>query len=355
MSNSNDAIKLSPQPLQNIIPSYPFQEFSDDENIVAFFTAYNQLAQGYLNYANETPLSVYTSPAISGPLLDWIMNGIYGIERPVFSSLMRNFVGGLAVFPLGTISLGEGKLYQSGTATPATDDYYKRVGTWTLYLGDGRYFNTTNLRKKVARFLYGVSGTDITLAQTQTVSIASEILPPPPPPVLSSIGGGSFGARTYGVWESYVNSIGETVVGPPASLTVAAGNLLVVGSAPPENGALDFNVYVNLLSTNPLFFHGALGTVTLGTTPLGGNNHSPVTPATKQNATPIPIGTNWTEPATGLIVGSALPTANTSNTLGGYIITVPKAAGAAASYFQQAMQQSILPTPFMFTFTVVLA
>ena len=353
MSNNNDAIELAPPPLQNVVPAYPFQEFSDDENIVAFFTAYNTLAQQYLLWANQVPLSVYTNANVSGPLLDWVMTGIYGIERPVFSSLMRKFRAGLGVLPLGARALAEGVLTQSGTATPASDDYYKRVATWILYIGDGHYFNVEVLRKKVARFLYGSNGTDVTVAQAQTVSIVAEVIQPPPPPVLSSIPGGTFGARRYGVWQSYVNSIGETVVGPPAALTVAANNLLIVGSAPPENGALDYNTYVNILSTNPTKFKGALGTFALGTQSLAGNNHAPVNPATKQNPTPIPIGTSWSEPATGLINGAPLPTSNTSNTLGGFIITVPPSI--SASYFQQAMQQSILPFPFQFTATVVIS
>lgn len=170
MSNN---IGIPPLPLQTIIPSYPYQEYSDDPNVVAFFNAYNTLAQQYLDWYNETPLAVYTNPNISGPLLDWIGQGIYGIKRPVFSSLMRKFRGGLNSFPLNSVAINGNHLFQSGSATSATDDYYKRVLTWWNYVGDGRHFNLMVLRKKVARFLYGVNGTDCTLSQAQTVSITT--------------------------------------------------------------------------------------------------------------------------------------------------------------------------------------
>ena len=167
----SDSIAKPALPLQVAPPAYTYQEYSDDENVVAFFTAYNILAGGYLQWFNSTPLGVYTSPNVSGPLLDWVLNGIYGLPRPVFSSLFRRFVAGINSMPINTSAINQGKLYQSGSAIAATDDYYKRVATWWLYLGDGRYFNITTLRKKVARFIYGVNGTDITLSQTQSVSI----------------------------------------------------------------------------------------------------------------------------------------------------------------------------------------
>jgi hypothetical protein len=167
----SDSISTPALPLQNVVPAYPYVEYSDDPNVVAFFTAYNILAGGYLAWFNSTPLGVYTSASVSGPLLDWVMNGIYGISRPVFSSLARRFVAGINSMPINTAAINTGKLYQSGSAVEATDDYYKRVATWWLYLGDGRYFNITTLRKKVARFIYGVNGTDITLSQAQSISI----------------------------------------------------------------------------------------------------------------------------------------------------------------------------------------
>src|ERR1700743_1192449 len=105
-----------PQPLQGIIPAYAYRQYADDPDIVAFFNAYNKLSQPYLDWFNQTPLSLYTSPHVNGPLLDWISEGIYGVPRPVFSSLTTRFLGAaLNSVPLNTIGLNQSKLFESGT------------------------------------------------------------------------------------------------------------------------------------------------------------------------------------------------------------------------------------------------
>ena len=339
--------------LQTIIPSYLYQEYADDVDLQAFVDAYNSLAQSYLDWFNATPLAIYTSPQISGPLLDWTMQGIYGIERPVFSSRTTRYVAGLNSLPLNSIALNGHKYFQSGTATIATDDYYKRVGTWTTYIGDGKYFNVGVLRKKVARFIYGVNGTDITQDQVQTVHIEAGLLPLPVAPVLSSISGGSIATRQYGVRQTYISPIGESLAGAGASLTVAANYLLEANSPPAENGAVSYNLYVNVLSTNPAKFIAGLNSGALNGAPLNGTNKRAVSPPTKQNASPTPIGTNWTEPTSGLIVGAALPTVDESNTSTNLIITVP--AGVPSQIFQQALEQGILAFPFQLQASVIIA
>ena len=161
------------QPLQTIIPSYLYQEYADDQDLQAFVDAYNELAQGYLDWFNQTPLSVYTSPAVSGPLLDWVGNGIWGIPRPVFGSTSSKYVAALNTYPMNTLALNGSQMAGAGSAIPATDDYYKRVLTWYTYLGDGRHFTVPVLRKKVARFLFGANGTDITLSLANTVGVTA--------------------------------------------------------------------------------------------------------------------------------------------------------------------------------------
>lgn len=169
---SVDSIAAPTLPLQTIIPSYAYQQYVDDPYVVAFFTTYNQLAQTYLDWSNTTPLGVYTSPHVTGPLLDWIGQGVYGIPRPIFSTLAAEYLGNaLNTFPLDAIAIDGSTFSESGSAFAANDDFYKRVITWMIYLGDGRYFNLMTLRKRIARFLYGVNGTDISLSQTQNVSI----------------------------------------------------------------------------------------------------------------------------------------------------------------------------------------
>lgn len=152
---------FSTLPLQNQINSYLYLQFSDDENLQAFVAAFNSLSQSYLDWFNNTPLALYTSPNISGALLDWIGQGIYGIIRPTLSSSSTTRIAGY-----GTGAYGEPPAYgeqiysSSGTSSLASDDIYKRVLTWHLYRGDGQQFTTQWLKNRVARFLYGVNGTD---------------------------------------------------------------------------------------------------------------------------------------------------------------------------------------------------
>ena len=148
-------------PLQTQILAYPYMQYSDDPNIVAFFTAFNQIAQGYLDWFNSTPLSIYTNPTISGPLLDWVLNGLYGIERPVISTFSSAIYAGYGSGPsYGTSFYGGFEYVSSGTALIATDDIYKRVATWHLYQGDGQQFSMQWLKNRVSRFLNGANGSD---------------------------------------------------------------------------------------------------------------------------------------------------------------------------------------------------
>ena len=64
---------------------------------------------------------------------------------------------------------------QSGTAVVANDDVYKRSLTWNLYAGDGYQASVVWLRKRIARFLYGTNGTDISVDDLLNVSIKLQI------------------------------------------------------------------------------------------------------------------------------------------------------------------------------------
>ena len=342
----SDNIGIPTLPLQTVIPSYLYQEYADDVNLQAFVAAYNEITQGYLNWFNDTPLAVYTNPNVSGPLLDWVLNGIYGIPRPVFSSLSTKYVAGLNSAALNAVATNGNQYFQSGTATTATDDYYKRVATWTLYAGNGRYFNATLLRLKVARFLYGVNGTDVTLSQSQSVHVQAT-LQVPLAPVLSSTAGGTTPAFIAGTnsapmncvalngnytqtkiaQTTYVTAVGETTPSVAVLEVIPASSVLVVDSPAAAVSAIGWNTYAA-----DLFW-----------------------PLTKQNAVAITFGTNWVAPTTGMTTGALPPTSNTA--LGGssYTITVPAALGTPSLIFQQAFQQGALPFPFMLSANVVVA
>ena len=159
-------------PLQTIIKAYPYFEYADSDDTTAFFNSLNSLGQQYLDWFNGTPLGVYTDPSISGPLLDWIANNLWGIHRPVISTSSTFVLAGWGSFAWGEEAYGAMNYIQSGTAQTATDDIYKRLLTWILYLGDGKQMSIQWLRRRIARFIYGADGGDIDIGLIANINIA---------------------------------------------------------------------------------------------------------------------------------------------------------------------------------------
>jgi hypothetical protein len=146
--------------VQNIIQAYAYVQYQDDDEIQAFFQAYNIYAQAYLTYINNLSLEVYSRGNISGHLLDWEALGIYGFIRPAFSTIGKAPKGPFNTWrfnrlPFNTLIPGVLDTY-----TLASDDIFKRVMTWHLYKGDGKYFTVDWLKQRIYRFLFGVNGTD---------------------------------------------------------------------------------------------------------------------------------------------------------------------------------------------------
>lgn len=107
---------------------------------------------------------------------------------------------------------------------------------------------------------------------------------PPAAPAISQVASGTLAARTEFFRLTYVTPSGETLAGTEASLAITANNVAQVASPPQAKEATGYNVY---------------GSTSSGT-------------ETKQNASPIAIGTAWTEPNTGLVAGAAMPASDTS-------------------------------------------
>ncbi len=110
---------------------------------------------------------------------------------------------------------------------------------------------------------------------------------PPAAPALSAVAGGTLAAATYYAKVTYVGPNGETLASAESTLAVAANNLLKITSPAASGNATGYNVYV---SKDP-----------------GGSGNE-----TKQNTSAISIGTDWTEPATGLISGATPPGSTTT-------------------------------------------
>ena len=166
------AIPVTNPTLQNVIPSYLYQEYSDDPNLQAFVTAQNGLAQQYVSWFNNANLPIYTG--LSGPILDWVGQGLYGLARPSIASGIMSAEGPYASVPYSAALIPYSGFISAGNPTVyvATDDVYQRVLTWHFYKGDGRQFTLKWLKRRVMRFLYGKNGTDFIIAQTSPVSVA---------------------------------------------------------------------------------------------------------------------------------------------------------------------------------------
>jgi hypothetical protein len=97
------------------------------------------MTQQYVSWFNQISLPIYTG--LSGTLLDWVADNLYGYYRPT--------LGGALV----------------------SDDVMQRCMTWQLYKGDGKTFNIEWLKRRVMRFLTGANGTDPGINQTYQISV----------------------------------------------------------------------------------------------------------------------------------------------------------------------------------------
>lgn len=154
------------------IPSYLYQEYSDDSDLQAFVSAYNTLTQQYLNWFNNTPLPIYTNSAITGPLLDWVGQGIYGYARPTLAvGATFSNLGVYNTEPYDTEPYNQNIYTNPVTDYTVTDDYYKRCLTWNFFKGDGFQFTTTWFKRRIYRFLNGFDGIDPVVQQTYSISV----------------------------------------------------------------------------------------------------------------------------------------------------------------------------------------
>lgn len=149
--------------------SYPYQEYADDDNIRAFFDAYNTMAQQYVDWFNTVNLPIYTG--LSGSLLDWVAAGLYGMTRPSLPSGSSQNIGALNTWALNTISLNTTKIIGPASYYQTNDDVFKRILTWHLWRGDGRQFNIRWLKRRVMRFLTGTDGGPGQTDETYPVSV----------------------------------------------------------------------------------------------------------------------------------------------------------------------------------------
>jgi hypothetical protein len=156
--------------LQNIIPSYLYQQYSDDDDLQAFIIAYNELAQEVFSWFNTVNLPVYTQ--LSGALLDWVAEGLYGISRPTLINSENQNWGTYNTNTFNTLVFNGQKQIGQQTYYLTTDDLFKRIITWGFYKGDGRTFNISWLKRRIMRFLLGANGTSPNIDNTYQISVS---------------------------------------------------------------------------------------------------------------------------------------------------------------------------------------
>jgi hypothetical protein len=153
------------------IPSYLYQEYSDDDDLQAFVAAQNSMMQDIVDTFNSLNLADYTQPNITGALLDWVAQGIYGFSRPSLSSGRYKTFGPYNTGAYNTQVYDWWKLTFPDVVSITNDDLFKRILTWHISKRDGKYFNIEWLKKRIMRFLFGVNGTQPNIDNAYQVSI----------------------------------------------------------------------------------------------------------------------------------------------------------------------------------------
>lgn len=158
--------------LASVIRSYLYQEYNDDDDLQSFVMAYNAYAQQFIDWFNTINLPVYTQDIISGALLDWVAQGLYGLTRPVLPSGQNQWIGPFNTYLFnqlpfnGLLKIGSEVFYATD------DDNFKRMLTWFLFKGDGKLFNVRWLKRRIVRYLSGINGTSPNIDQTYQVSVS---------------------------------------------------------------------------------------------------------------------------------------------------------------------------------------
>ena len=152
------------------IPSYLYWQYQNDLNLQTFVDVYNSDTQAIVDWFNSVNLPIYTQ--LTGALLDWVGQGVYGYPRPVIGSeKVVGFYGPTASFTTTNLAIASAKEDTTQTTYSIPDDIYQRMLTWFFYKGDGEVFSITWLKRRLYRFMYGINGVDAVGPFTPTISV----------------------------------------------------------------------------------------------------------------------------------------------------------------------------------------
>lgn len=203
--------------LTQTIPSYLYNQYADDLDLQALVASFNALAQQYVRFFSEIGLPIYTEPVISGALLDWVAQGLYGITRQPLPSGTNRSIGMIGTIAFGIFPFGKYKLIGPANYYATSDDAFKRIITWHYFKGDGKVFNVRWLKRRIARFLNGVNGTDYTIDQTYQIGVSFGIGNQVNIRILSGIAkflGGSIGSNAFGTMPFGISKLKITQLTP---------------------------------------------------------------------------------------------------------------------------------------------
>lgn len=150
------------------LASYPYQQYADDDDIKAFFTAYNALSQTNLDTANNLYLPIYSNK--TGNLLNLVGEGIYGEVRKALGTGFSYTVG---MYNTYEYNLNPNNLYELnfvGTSYEVNDSTYKKIIQWNTFKGDGYQFTIRWLKRRIQRFFSNQINPPTTYSYSVTLS-----------------------------------------------------------------------------------------------------------------------------------------------------------------------------------------
>jgi hypothetical protein len=287
----------------------------------------SNLPEGSNLYFTDARAQAAVQPSLDGKQpLDGTLTAIAGVTVAADEMLYATGPDAFAAAPLtaagrallgdadaaaqrATLGLGGSAILNVGTAagTVAAGDDARIVASQLAGHAAQRLFSGATDSTYVTGWTGGVPSSAaglFTKDDTDTVTGAlftasAAPIPAPAAPTLSSVAGGTMAAIYYYVVVTYTTAAGETLASAEAVLSTASNNLLVVNSPPAQAGATGWNVYVS----------GAPGV------------------EKRQNYAPLPIGTNWTEPTTGVVFIAPPPAANTA----GSVLTISAVSSGSLS------------------------
>lgn len=191
--------------ITSTIKSYPYTQYSDDQDVSAFFAAYNELSQENLDTINGYQLPIYSTQ--SGALLDWAASSIYGVFRPSLSSGGPLTIGPYDTFGFNDAGFDSFRLVNSSSNFIADDLTYQRIIQWNTFKGDGYHFTIRWLKRRVERFLTGNIFPDQTYDVNVSFTSETGVLISISESNQTLIGGAFYNTQTFGGLNAAFNQV----------------------------------------------------------------------------------------------------------------------------------------------------